>query len=152
MDNSVNALELARKNSELNGCEIRFLYHDIFQKSGQSVFPEYDIIVSNPPYIIESEKKEMNKNVMDYEPSDALFVPDNDPLVYYQAISDFSWKHLSRPGLLYMEINERFGPDIKTLMLTKEFDKVEVNKDINGKDRFIMAEKNTPVNPLEFHH
>ena len=147
IDNSLNALQLARKNAEWNGCDIRFFHHDIFQKAEQFVFPEYDIIISNPPYISESEKKEMHKNVLDYEPYDALFVPDNDPLIYYRAIADFALVHLSRSGLLYLEINERFGPEIKTLLLIKEFDKVELIKDINGKDRFIRAELNSPLIP-----
>ena len=145
IDNSVNALELAGKNADRNGCDIRFIHHDIFQIAELPVLSEFDVIVSNPPYIRESEKKEMHKNVLDYEPHGALFVPDNNPLVYYNAISDFAVRHLSRPGLLYLEINERFGQDIKTLLLTKEFDKVEVMKDLNQKDRFIRAEANNPV-------
>ena len=148
MDISVKALQLARKNAESNDCEIRFFHHDILKKEEQSLFPEYDIIISNPPYIKESEKSEMQKNVVDYEPSAALFVPDNDPLVFYKAISGFAANHLSPTGLLYLEINEQFGADIKTLLMTKDFDRIEVIRDINGKDRFIRAEVNNRVSPL----
>jgi len=147
-DNSVTALQIAEKNAERNGCDIRFFLHNIFQKTEQSLFSEYDMIISNPPYIRESEKKEMHKNVLDYEPPVALFVPDNDPLVFYKAILGFSCIHLSSIGLLYLEINEQFGQDIKTLLLTKKFDRVEVLKDINGKDRFIRAEANNRISSL----
>jgi release factor glutamine methyltransferase len=79
-------------------------------------------------------------------------VPDNDPLVYYKTIADFTVMHLSHPGLLYLEINERFGHEVRELLLTQGFGKVEVISDINGKDRFIRAEKNILINPLEFQH
>jgi release factor glutamine methyltransferase len=143
MDISLNALQLARKNADRNGCDILFVHHDILQKNGDFIFPGFDIIISNPPYITESEKKEMLDNVLDYEPYEALFVPDLDPLVYYKAIADFSVTHLFRSGLLYFEINERFGQEIKQLLLKMEFEKVEVLKDLNGKDRFIRAESIT---------
>jgi release factor glutamine methyltransferase len=145
LDSSMSALKVARKNAERNGCNILFFHYDLFQKTEPSVFPEFEIVVSNPPYIRESEKKEMHKNVLDYEPHDALFVPDNDPLTYCNSIADFAFLHLSHPGLLYLEINEVFGQEIKTLLLNKKFDKVEVIKDINGKDRFIRAVANNPV-------
>jgi release factor glutamine methyltransferase len=148
MDNSVTALQIAGKNAERNGCNIRFVHHDIFQKTELPLVPEYDMIVSNPPYIRESEKKEMHKNVLDYEPPEALFVPDNDPLVFYKAILGFSCIHLSSTGLLYLEINEQFGPEIRSLLMTREFNRVEVIKDINGKDRFIRAESNNRVSSL----
>jgi release factor glutamine methyltransferase len=148
LDNSLDALQLARKNADRNGCDIRFIPYDILQNKEQSDILELDIIISNPPYIRESEKIEMDKNVLDYEPSDALFVPDNDPLVYYKAISDYASVHLKPTGLLYLEINERFGPEIRSLLITKEFNRVEVIKDMNGKDRFIRAEANNRVSSL----
>jgi release factor glutamine methyltransferase len=152
LDNSINALKVARENADRNGCHIRFVQHDIFQKPERSVFQLFNIIVSNPPYVRESEKKEMQKNVLHYEPGNALFVADNDPLSYYKAIADFAFTYLLNSGLLYLEINENFGPDIKALLLTKNFDKVEVIKDINGKDRFIRAELNTLVNHAGMNH
>jgi release factor glutamine methyltransferase len=148
LDNSADALLLAGKNADRNGCDIRFVLYDILQKKEQSGFRELDTIVSNPPYVRESEKTEMYKNVLDYEPFDAIFVPDNDPLVYYKAISDFASAHLKPNGLLYLEINERFGPEMRSLLITKKFNNVEVIKDINGKDRFIRAEANNRVNSL----
>jgi release factor glutamine methyltransferase len=147
MDSSANALIVARDNAERNSCPIKFYHYDIFDKQVWPIFPVYDIIISNPPYVTESEKTMMQRNVLDFEPEEALFVPDNDPLVYYKAISDFAFMHLSRPGLLYLEINERFGHEVKSILLAQGFEKVEVNKDINEKDRFIRAEKETPVNP-----
>jgi release factor glutamine methyltransferase len=152
MDNSLKALKVARENADRNGCPTRFLHHDIFQRHAWSDFSNYDIIVSNPPYVRESEKKEMHKNVLNFEPPDALFVPDNDPLVYYDAIADFALIHISHPGLIYLEINERFGPEIRTLLLTKKFDKVEVIKDMKDKDRFVRAEVHNQVIPSGFQY
>jgi release factor glutamine methyltransferase len=149
LDNSVDALQLAGKNAERNCCDIRFIHYDILQKTEQSDFRELDIIISNPPYIRESEKTEMFKNVLDYEPSEALFVPDHDPLVYYKAISDFATAHLKPFGLLYLEINEGFGPEIRSLLKMKEFNRVEIIKDMNGKDRFIRAEAKNRVSSLK---
>ena len=152
MDSSEKALRVAMENADRNDCRITFLHHDIFRQTEQSKFIVYNIIVSNPPYVRESEKKEMHKNILDHEPHEALFVPDYDPLVYYKAIAAFTRQHLCRPGLLYLEINERFGPEIRTLLLNKGFDKVAVMKDIHGKDRFIRAESNNRVIPSISHH
>jgi release factor glutamine methyltransferase len=148
MDSSPNALIVARDNADKNSCHIKFYHYDIFDKQGWSIFPVYNMIISNPPYVTESEKTMMQNNVLEYEPNVALFVPDNDPLVFYKTIADFTFLHLSCPGLLYLEINERFGHEVKALLLAQGFDDVEVNKDINGKDRFIRAEKNILINPL----
>jgi release factor glutamine methyltransferase len=87
----------------------------------------------------------MHKNVTDHEPREALFVEDHDPLKYYRAITGFAFLHLLRPGLLYFEINENFGEEIKSLLLKKGFEDVKVMKDINGKERFIRAAMNSPA-------
>jgi release factor glutamine methyltransferase len=152
LDNSERALQVARKNADINGCHLRFLHQDILQDADQFVYSGFDIIISNPPYIMENERKEMHKNVLEYEPKNALFVPDNDPLIYYRAISVFTIRHLARPGLLYLEINERFGDETRTLLLNGGFGKVEVIKDINDKDRFIRAELDSPVIHSGSHH
>jgi release factor glutamine methyltransferase len=147
LDNSLNALHIAKINAERNGCKILCYQYDILLKTEQSFFSSYEIIASNPPYIMESEKGEMKENVLEYEPHEALFVPDKDPLVYYKAIAEFASLHLSCPGTLYLEINENFGPEIKTLLLTKEFNSIDIIKDFNEKDRFIRAVLNNRVAP-----
>jgi release factor glutamine methyltransferase len=147
MDHSEKALKVTRANAEKNDCQVRFYQFDILQKKSWPTLPAFNIIISNPPYITESEKKGMRKNVLDYEPPGALFVPDNDPLVYYKAIADFASLHLTLPGFLYLEINEGFGSEIETLLLINQFSKVAVIKDLNGKDRFVRAEMNNRLVP-----
>jgi len=133
------ALKVANINSKLNNCRINFLLSDILDKPNWKDFHEYDIIVSNPPYVTENERSSMHPNVLEYEPFEALFVTDEDPLKFYSSITEFSFLHLKRPGSLYLEINERFGTRIKAHILSKGFNSAEVLKDLNGKDRFIRA-------------
>ena len=140
MDNSTAALEVAKENSSLNQCKVKFILADILDREGWEYFPLFHIIVSNPPYIPESERSSMRANVVDYEPHEALFVKDEDPLRFYKAIAEFASLHLLRPGWLYLEINERFGNQVKIILLSSGFEKVEILKDIHGKDRFIRAE------------
>ena len=140
IDISPAALEIAKENSSLNQCEVKFILADILEREGWKNFPGYNIIVSNPPYIPESESSSMRPNVVGFEPHEALFVTDEDPLRFYSAIAEFASLHLVRPGLLYLEINERFGNQIKKFLLSTGFEKVEILKDIHGKDRFIRAE------------
>jgi release factor glutamine methyltransferase len=87
----------------------------------------------------------MHPNVVEYEPHEALFVPDKDPLLFYTAIAEFAFLHLVRPGSLYLEINEQFGKQVHDILLSTGFDKAEVMKDIHGKDRFIRAEAKTTM-------
>lgn len=138
-DISIAALELAAENSLLNKCPVRFILSDILSRADWKEFPGYTIIVSNPPYVTQSERSSMHLNVVEYEPHVALFVEDEDPLQFYQAIGEFALQHLLRPGFLYLEINERFGKRISELLLSLGFDKADVQKDIHGKDRFIRA-------------
>ena len=98
--------------------------------------PKFDLIISNPPYVAESEKAAMRPNVLDWEPSEALFVPDEDPLKFYRAIADWAEKLLKDNGSLWLEINERFGEETAAL-----FTGAAVIKDLNGKDRFIVVKK-----------
>jgi release factor glutamine methyltransferase len=139
------ALQIAEENSIRNQCKIKFILADILDRQGWKNFPGYNIIVSNPPYIPESEGSSMHPNVVDYEPHEALFVSDEDPLRFYTAIAEFAFLHLVRPGSLYLEINERFGNQLKVLLLSTGFDKVEILKDIHGKDRFIRTEAKTTM-------
>ena len=138
-DISSAALEVAAENSRLNECAVKFILSDILNRNGWQEFPGYTIIVSNPPYVTHSERSSMQPNVTEYEPHEALFVEDDDPLKFYKAIGEFSLQHLLRPGFLYLEINERYGRMLSEALLSMGFDKVEVQKDIHGKDRFIRA-------------
>ena len=143
IDISDVALNLASDNSALNNCGIKFLLADILDRQNWKKFSGYMIIVSNPPYILESEGLSMHPNVVGYEPYEALFVPDDEPLKFYKPIAEFAFQHLLRPGSLYLEINERFGKPVRELLLSIGFDKADVLKDIQGKDRFIRAEAKT---------
>ncbi|MBR4326031.1 MAG: peptide chain release factor N(5)-glutamine methyltransferase [Bacteroidales bacterium] len=136
IDISDAALATARSNAVRHGCRINFVKADILDYQSTAM---YDIIVSNPPYVLESEKSLMKPNVLDYEPDTALFVPDDDPLLFYRAICNFAAVHLNYGGKLYFEINERFGAQTADLMRTSGFRDVAVMKDLFGKDRFVVG-------------
>ena len=136
IDNSVEALEIANSNAILNSVKINFLLSDIFNFSDTK---KYDLIVSNPPYVLESEKKIMDKNVLDYEPHNALFVSNNDPLVYYKEIAKIATNNLNKNGLLFFEINENYSKQIIELLSNLNFVDIELKKDINGRDRIIKS-------------
>lgn len=136
LDVSEGALNVARKNAVSNGVDITFLHEDILNAELELVF---DIIVSNPPYVRELEKSEIQKNVKDFEPGTALFVPDDDPLVFYRAIIDFAEKHLSEKGKLYFEINQYLGEETRALFNHRNFSEIELRKDMFGNDRMLKA-------------
>lgn len=136
-DVSEEALSTARQNALLHKTEVNFFHHNILEK--EIPVERIDIIVSNPPYIAEQEKEMMNKNVLDFEPHLALFVPDTDPLLYYKAIVGKSKKVLTQGGLIALEINERKGSDISNLFIKSGFGSVEVIKDIFGKERIVKG-------------
>ena len=143
VDVSEKALEVARKNAEANGVNVHFVLDDILNSNVQThgrASQQFDIIVSNPPYVCESEKSEMRANVLDYEPSTALFVPDNDPLIFYRKILEFAQKALQPNGQIWFEINERFGKETAELCREKGFKNVEIIKDFRGKDRVVRAQ------------
>ena len=139
MDVSSSGLEVARENAIRYGCEIRFHQGDILDQEVLKDFPSYDIIVSNPPYVLQGERNVMKQNVLDFEPFEALFIPDNDPMFFYKAIAGFASHQLKRPGILYLEINELFGKEVRELLLLKGFENIVVIQDIHGKDRFVKA-------------
>jgi release factor glutamine methyltransferase len=139
LDLSAEALEVAGWNAAQLQCPVRFLHLDILDPSARQSLSGYDLIVSNPPYVTESEKRAMHGNVLEYEPPAALFVPDGDPMKYYKAIAVFAWEHLIRPGTLYVEINEHFGREVSALFASCGLEKVTIHKDLNGKDRFVSA-------------
>lgn len=141
IDFSNEALVLAAKNASLNNTLVKFLQLDLLNEDQWGRLERYDLIVSNPPYVLESEKASMKKNVIDFEPPKALFVPDSDPLKFYKKIILLSQKHLCKNGRLYFEINEAFGKAVSDLLVAAEFQQVCIQKDINGKERFVLAIK-----------
>lgn len=139
-DISTTALEIAKTNAKLNGAVVSFFESDIL--SPTPIFPhqQLDIIVSNPPYVRESEKEFMNANVLDYEPDSALFVPDSNPLKFYTAIARFALQYLAGNGAIYLEINEALGAQTMALF-SKERYTTTLRQDLNGKDRMLKAVK-----------
>ncbi|HEY0053924.1 MAG TPA: peptide chain release factor N(5)-glutamine methyltransferase [Pedobacter sp.] len=140
IDISKDALEIARQNCELNAVQVTLLEGDILETDYLMNNSGFDIIISNPPYITYSEKGAMHPNVLTHEPHEALFVPDENPLLFYKAIADFSISHLNTRGCLFFEINENYGEDITALLIEKGF-KAELKSDLQGKHRMIRAFK-----------
>ncbi|WNH09690.1 peptide chain release factor N(5)-glutamine methyltransferase [Thalassobellus suaedae] len=143
LDISKDALKIARKNAELNGVDIEFIEADILNIN-QSVFneeSEFDIIVSNPPYVRDKEKELMKANVLNNEPHLALFVKDENPLQFYKAITEFAVEKLNKNGQLFFEINEFLGKDMIRLLLKNNFKNIQLKQDIFKKDRMIKGEK-----------
>lgn len=142
VDVSEKALEVAKKNAEANEVSVTFIKDDILNPQNRDLLNgQFDIIVSNPPYVCESEKSEMRANVLDYEPSTALFVSDNDPLIFYRKILEFAQKALKPSGQIWFEINEKFGKEIKNLCLEKGFKNVEIIRDFRGGERVVRIKK-----------
>ena len=139
-DVSPDALALAAENARNQGVKIDFRQVDILHEVPADA-PVFDAIVSNPPYVTDSERASMEANVLDYEPALALFVPDDDPLLFYRAIADFAWTHLSIGGRLFFEINHRFGAEIVMMLRHKGFANCAVQHDAFGKERFVVAQK-----------
>jgi release factor glutamine methyltransferase len=134
-DISPEALETAQRNATKNDAEIHFFHCDIL--SPVAFDKKVDCIISNPPYVRQSEKALMNENVLLYEPHQALFVDDSDPLLFYRAIAYFAQQHLRDSGTVFVEINEALGAETKALFEAAGFTAVELRKDLNGKDRMI---------------
>ena len=136
LDVSRDALAVARENADALKVKVRFFESDMLLPQPTAT---YDIIVSNPPYITWSERESMDANVKDYEPGQALFVPDNDPLLFYKSIAPYAQHSLEKGGHLYLEINQRFGDEVKRLLENCGFDEVCIIKDSYGKVRFAVA-------------
>ncbi len=139
-DISAEALSIAKLNAELNKVEVDFKAVNVLDFSDTNS-EKYDMIVSNPPYVTNSEKAKMNKNVLDYEPELALFVDDHDPLVFYKKIGEIAIETLNANGFLLFEINEQFGKATAECLDFIGFEKIEIIKDIHGKDRIISCQK-----------
>ncbi len=138
LDLSVKALQIAEENAELNKAKVRFFEADILKID--KLPQKYDIIVSNPPYVREKEKLQMHENVLKHEPKEALFVFDEDPLLFYDKIGDLALKSLSEKGSLYFEINQYLGEETSDLLVSKGFSNITIRKDYLGKDRMIKAQ------------
>jgi len=139
LDISEKALETARENAVLNQVKVRFFRHNIMEELLGSLQGKWDIIVSNPPYITPDEKKTMSKNVLDYEPSEALFVPQDEPLLFYRRIADIALSRLEENGKLFFETSAIYGKETVEMLNRKGFQSVQLFRDISGKDRIIEA-------------
>lgn len=135
IDISKEALKMAKKNAELNQVNVHFMEVDILKAN--NLAQQYDVIVSNPPYVRELEKAEIQNNVLQNEPHLALFVSDDNPLLFYDKIADLAKKHLTKNGVLFFEINEYLGDETVKMLQEKGFQNIELKKDLFGKDRMI---------------
>ena len=140
-DISENALEVAQRNAAQAGVSVQFIKDDLLNTSNS--YPLYDCVVSNPPYVRNSEKEFMHRNVLDFEPHQALFVDDRDPLLFYKAIADFGKEYLAPEGTLWCEINENLGSETVALFERRGYSETRIYKDLNRKDRFLKAKMET---------
>jgi len=138
-DISSEALDVARKNAIINNVNVDFFKEDVL--NCKKLPKKYDIIVSNPPYIIENEKDKMQSNVLKYEPDIALFVNNDDPLLFYRKIAQLGQKHLISEGSIYFEINEYLGSELLILLKTEGYKEITLQKDIFGKYRMVKCRK-----------
>lgn len=140
IDVSSAAIKTAAKNALLNKVMVSFIKADLFNVAPPEIL-NTDILVSNPPYVLDSEKQFMKKNVLNFEPFRALFVPDNDPLKFYRGILLSADQILKPGGTVYFEINETMGRQVHQLLESRRYYAIKVMKDINGKDRIVKARK-----------
>lgn len=138
VDVSENALEVAKENAKLNGVEVNFIKINILET--EDLDQQFDIIVSNPPYVRMLEKEEIKPNVLEFEPHLALFVEDNNPLLFYRKIAQLAKKNLNENGKLYFEINQYLGKETVGLLESLGFTNIKLLKDIYGNDRMISAD------------
>lgn len=142
LDISAQALAVAKRNAQQHQVDINFFQKDILDTNNLEFENHtFDIMISNPPYVTNSEKAMMHRRVLNYEPKLALFVSDNQPLLFYNAIANFAQYRLKLGGYLYLEINERMGEEVQALLRNYGFDNIELKKDFNNKDRMIKALK-----------
>jgi len=139
IDISTGALETAKQNADLNKVKMDFIEDDILNSKLDLEHSKFNIIISNPPYVTLHDKTQMHTNVTDFEPHSALFVPKDDPLIFYKAIADFALSNLTAGGLLFLEINESLGNETVGLLQAKGFRDIELRKDMSGRDRMIRG-------------
>ncbi len=137
-DVSPAALEVAKRNAATIGTDINLIQLDFLDKGKWGQLPSFDIIISNPPYVPEKDIQQMHNNVLNYEPAAALFVPDNDPLVFYKAIAEFGKTHLNKNGSIYTEIHENLGEATMNIFQSAGY-MAELKKDMQQKDRMIKS-------------
>ena len=137
-DISKEALAVAKKNTAALGTDVNFIQLDFLNSAAWVQLPPFDIIVSNPPYVPQKDKQTMQPNVLNYEPATALFVPENDPLIFYKAIADFGKEKLTKRGMIYMEIHEDIGKVVSKLFQSNGYS-TEIKKDMQGKERMVKA-------------
>lgn len=135
LDISNDALQVAKENAQINNVEISFSQADILRI--KELDKKYDVIVSNPPYVLEQDKKNMQSNVLDFEPHIALFVTDDNPLIFYRKIAELAKISLSPNGKLYFEIHHLQGENIQKMLTSLGFSDIQIKKDISGNDRMI---------------
>ena len=138
-DVSDEALQVAKENAESNGVKVTFVQDDVLHPASDFFNQPVDLVVSNPPYVCDSERAAMEANVLDWEPETALFVPDDDPLRFYRKILTLAKKRLNPDGQVWFEINERMGEEMVELCHEMGFSKAEVLEDFAGKQRFCRA-------------
>ncbi len=156
VDVSEKALEIAKENAQLNKVAVDFVKLDVLEEGFRAMSQEprtkkseiinskfqissFDIIVSNPPYVLESEKVQMDKNVLDYDPHLALFIADEKALIFYERITEMAKNQLKKGGQLFFEINQRFGQETKMMMEEKGFWEVSIVKDFRQNDRLVVG-------------
>lgn len=141
LDISTKAIEVAKRNAEAHGTNTQFYHLDILNEEDWKTLSEFDVIVSNPPYVKRSEAIDMSKNVLDYEPHSALFVHDDDSLIFYKKIIAFAKSYLKHNGSIFFELNESAGAEVKKLLIENKFVNIKFRKDLEGKQRMIKASK-----------
>ena len=139
IDFSEGAILVAKENADIQNTSIQFIHADFLDETGWGSFPKFDLIVSNPPYIPLNEKEKMDKNVTAYEPGMALFVPDNDPLLFYKKIAAFGKKHLNPEGKIYLEIHEDYAKETAAAFTALQYENAIIKEDMFGKERMIIA-------------
>lgn len=138
-DISEEALQIAKENAENNGVQVTFVQDDVLNPQSAFFNQPVDLVVSNPPYVCDSERTKMEANVLDWEPEKALFVPDNDPLQFYRKILELAKPQLNPDGQVWFEINERMGERMLALCREMGFAEAEILEDFDGKPRFCFA-------------
>ena len=141
IDISDKAIQVAAENAAKNNAEINFIEADILDPAQWHLFPQCNLVVSNPPYVTRAEKHLMLPNVLEHEPHTALFVPNNDPLIFYRAIFAFAKTKLLSDGSLWFEINEMFGKELNDMAIAQGFTEVNIIFDFKGKSRFLHCRK-----------
>lgn len=137
LDVDPNALKIVAVNSEINSVKVNLVEMDILLWT--ELDQKFDVVVSNPPYVLASERSDMSSNVLDFEPGLALFVNDNEPIIFYERIADFALSHLNIGGKLYFEINEKYGIQVMECLKIRNYKDIRIIKDLSGKNRIVAA-------------